>query len=132
VTEQIYQGGCLCGRIRYRASGEPHKPHYCHCRMCQLGVGAPLTAWVNFPREGFAFAADEPIYYRSSPYLQRGFCPTCGASICTIADDDDYVCVTIASVDDPERIAPTLHMWTSSQVSWLKIDDKLPRYEGQA
>ena len=32
----------------------------------------------------------------------------------------------------PERIAPALHMWTGSQVSWLKIDDKLPRHEGQA
>jgi hypothetical protein len=100
--------------------------------MCQLGVGAPLTAWVNFPLAGFAWTGDEPAYYRSSSFLQRGFCPTCGSSICTIADDDDYVYVTIASLDDPERIAPALHMWTSSQVSWLKVDDKLPHSEGQA
>jgi hypothetical protein len=40
--------------------------------------------------------------------------------------------VTIASLDDPERIAPAFHMWTSSQVSWLEIDDQLPRHEGQA
>ena len=52
MAEQSYEGGCLCGRIRYRASGPPHRPHYCHCRMCQRGVGAPLTAWVNFPLEG--------------------------------------------------------------------------------
>ena len=132
MAEQTYHGGCLSGRIRYRATGAPHRPHYCHCRMCQLGVGAPLTAWVNFPLEGFAWTAHEPTYYRSSPHLQRGFCPTCGASICTIADEDDDVCVTIASLDDPERTAPALHMWTSSRVSWLKVDDRLPRYDGQA
>ena len=41
--------------------------------------------------------------------------------------------MTLASLDDPERIAPALHMWTkATQVSWLKVDDKLPRYEGQA
>jgi hypothetical protein len=131
VPEQTYQGGCLCGRIRYRATGQPHKPHYCHCRMCQRGVGAPLTAWVNFPLAGFAYVADEPAYYRSSPELRRGFCPTCGASICTIADGDDYVCVTLASLDDPKAIAPALHMWTSSQVPWLKVDDQLSRHEGQ-
>jgi hypothetical protein len=100
--------------------------------MCQRGVGAPLTAWVNFPLHGFAWARDEPAWYRSSSFLQRGFCPTCGASICTIADGDDYVCVTLASLDDPERISPALHMWTSSQLSWLKIDDQQPRHEGQA
>ena len=99
--------------------------------MCQRGVGAPLTAWVNFPLAGFAWAGDEPAYYRSSPDLRRGFCPTCGAAICTIADGDDYVCVTLASLDDPERISPTFHMWTSSEVSWLKVDDQLPRHEGQ-
>jgi hypothetical protein len=132
VAEHTYQGGCLCGRIRYRATGEPHRPHYCHCRMCQLGVGAPLTAWVNLPLEGFAWAGNEPAWYRSSPHLQRGFCGACGASICTVADEDDYVCVTIASLDDPERISPAFHMWTGSQVSWLKVDDKLPRHEGQA
>jgi hypothetical protein len=69
---------------------------------------------------------------RSSPELRRGFCATCGASLCTIADDDPYVCVTLASLDDPAQIAPILHMWTSSQASWLEIDDDLPRHEGQA
>ena len=131
MAEQIFQGGCLCGRIRYRAMGEPRRPHYCHCRICQLVVGAPLTAWLNLPLEGFTWTAEEPTYYRSSSDLRRGFCPTCGASICTIADEDDYVCITIASLDDPARIAPAFHMWTSSQVSWLKIDDQLPRHAGQ-
>jgi hypothetical protein len=132
MAERTYEGGCLCRAIRYRATGEPHKPHYCHCRMCQLGVGAPLTAWVNFPRAGFAWSAGEPAWYRSSPELRRGFCVTCGASLCTIADDDPYVCVTLASLDDPSQIAPILHMWTSSQAAWLEIDDQLPRHEGQA
>ena len=87
---QTYQGRCLCGRIRYRATGEPQRPH-----------------------------------------LRRGFCATCGGAICTIADGDDYVCVTLASLDDPEAISPTFHMWTSSAVSWLKVDDQLPRHKGQ-
>ena len=132
MPEQTYGGGCLCGRIRYRATGKPHRPHYCHCRMGQRGVGAPLTAWVNFQLDGFAWTGDEPAWYRSSPEIRRGFCPTCGASICTLAAEDDYVCVPLASLDDPERISPASHMWTSSQVSWLKLDDQLPRHEGQA
>ena len=121
MAERIYQGGCLCGRIRYRATGEPHRPHYCHCRMCQRGVGAPLTAWVNFPLAGFAYTAGEPAYYRSSPDLRRGFCPTCGASICTIADDDAYVCITLASLDDPGAdCAGAAHVDEQQACSWLE------------
>jgi hypothetical protein len=132
MADQTYEGGCLCGRVRYRATGEPQRPHYCHCRMCQRGVGAPLTAWVNLPLEGFVYTAGAPAYYRSSRELQRGFCSNCGASICTLADGDAYICITLASLDDPARIAPALHMWTSSQVPWLEVDDELPRHAGQA
>jgi len=122
----------LCGRIRYRATGRPERSHYCHCRMCQRGVGSVLTAWLDLPLEGFAWSGDEPAWYRSSPDLRRGFCPTCGASICTLPDGDDHIWLTIASLDDPEQISPTFHMWTSSRVSWLEIADELPRHDGQA
>jgi len=100
--------------------------------MCQLATGAPLPAWVNFPADNFAWTSEQPVYYRSSPHLQRGFCRSCGTSLCTVADEDAYICVTLATLDDPARIAPILHMWTSSQAAWLKIDDNLPRHEGQA
>lgn len=132
MAEPTWEGGCLCGRVRYRASGAARKPHYCHCRMCQRGVGAPVTAWVNLPLAGFSFTGAEPAYFRSSPELRRGFCAACGSSICTIADGDDVVCVTLASLDDPTRIAPALHMWTDSRMPWLEIADDLPRHAGQA
>ena len=132
MAERIFEGGCLCGRVRYRASGTPEKPHYCHCRMCQRGVGAPVTAWVNFPLAELVWTAAEPAYYRSSAELRRGFCPSCGASVCTIADGDTLVCVTLASLDEPARISPELHMWTSSAMPWLEIADDLPRHDGQA
>jgi len=89
------------GRIRYRAEGEPHAPHYCHCRMRQRVVGAPVVAWVNLHSTKFAFTAAQPTFYQSSPGIRRGFCSNGGASICTIEDGDDYVCITIASSDEP-------------------------------
>ena len=38
------EGGCLCGAIRYRVSGEPLARSLCHCRSCRLGAGAPSVA----------------------------------------------------------------------------------------
>ena len=38
------EGGCLCGRVRYRVMAAPLDGAYCHCRMCQKSSGAPLQA----------------------------------------------------------------------------------------
>ena len=36
--------------------------------------------------------------------------------------------IAIGSLDDPERVAPTLHYWDSARLSWLHVDDGLPRH----
>jgi hypothetical protein len=32
------------------------------------------------------------------------------------------------SLDDPESVKPRAHQWTDSALSWLTIDDELPRF----
>src|SRR5690349_13758256 len=71
-----YRGGCLCGSIRYEATGQPDFPHLCSCRMCQTWSGALTIAWVAFPRENLAWTGPggAPRMYRSSEMVERGFC----------------------------------------------------------
>lgn len=124
---QVFEGGCLCGAIRYRAQTAPTHPTYCHCRMCQQWTGAPVLLGVNFSREGFRFTRGEPAYYQSSPQSRRGFCPTCGSNLCFDDVGNPNQCVTITSLDDPEAVQPEEHIWTSSQLSWFETTDTLPR-----
>jgi len=49
----MHSGGCLCGNIRYRASGDLSFPHLCSCPHCQRLSGSPVMSWVDFPRDGF-------------------------------------------------------------------------------
>ena len=37
-------GGCLCGKIRYRADAEPAFVGLCHCRDCQKFTGSAFAA----------------------------------------------------------------------------------------
>src|SRR5262245_57120824 len=111
---QIFEGGCLCGAVRYRASAPAAKSGYCHCRMCQRSTGAPVVAWVAVPRESFAYVKGEPAVYRSSEKAQREFCPACGTQLVFRDDGDTGIDIATASLDDPMLAPPDYHIWRMS------------------
>lgn len=51
VTTKHYQGGCLCGWIRFRAAAPADNPHACSCKNCQRHTGALSAVWLEFPRD---------------------------------------------------------------------------------
>lgn len=42
-----YTGGCQCGAIRFRATGDLKDSSICHCRMCQKAFGAYYAPLVS-------------------------------------------------------------------------------------
>lgn len=124
-----YEGGCLCGAVRYRARGEPINERICHCRLCQKAIGAAFNARVLFAIE--VLEIDGPVaMVHSSPELKRGFCPRCGTTMFSRRDGAGIVGVTTGSLDDPSVFQPQMHIWTASKQPWAVIDDGLPQYEG--
>jgi hypothetical protein len=122
-------GGCLCGAIRFRVSAEPVVTALCHCSLCRRAAGAPLMAWAMFAENAFALERGELAIYASSPGVRRGFCGRCGTTLSFAADFmPGLIDLTIASFDEPERLPPALHMWESKRISWIQLDDDLPRY----
>ena len=131
--QQIRDGGCLCGGVRYRVEGEPSPASYCHCHMCQRAVGAPVTAWASFPVGQFQILQGRVVEYASSPRILRGFCGTCGASLTAryTLRGERWIDITIATLDDPSGMIPLSHIHMSSRVPWFHIADELPRYNDQ-
>ena len=122
-----YQGGCLCGAVRYRAEGEPVNARVCHCRLCQKAIGAAFNARLLFRRDDVSLAG--PVQtFNSSPEVKRGFCPSCGTTVFSAREALGLIGLTSASLDDPSVFQPTMHIWTSSRQPWLKLDDGLPQY----
>jgi hypothetical protein len=125
----IAEGGCLCGAVRYRASGDATHPTLCHCRSCRRAAGAPLVAWVTFPVAGFAFEKGTPARYRSSPPVERTFCGACGTPLTyQHASFPDEIDISVASFDEPAAFPPADHTWTSEKIAWLELGDALPRF----
>jgi hypothetical protein len=121
------EGGCLCGAVRYRISSEPRSADYCHCSMCRRAAGAPVVARLTVSSAAFAWTAGEPAIYRSSADAERLHCRTCGTQL-ALRDEPDYLDVTLASLDDPEAVRPSYHIWTASRIAWFETADDLPRY----
>jgi hypothetical protein len=126
---EVFEGGCLCGAIRYRSTAAPLRCMICHCEYCRRHSGAPCLSFVHFPLAAFAWTRP-PRRYRSSRYAERGFCPDCGSTLSMHEEVlADRVQVTLGSLDHPERVKPQDHVWVQSRIPWFEITDDLPRFE---
>jgi hypothetical protein len=124
-----WEGGCLCGAVRYRASADPIRVVHCHCPMCRRSSGAAFSTFVHFPVGAFEWVRGQPARYRSSADAERGFCARCGSRL-TMHEAvlPDRVQVALGSLDRPEDVRADDHVWTSRQLPWLEIIDDLPRH----
>ena len=125
-----YEGGCLCGAVRYRVTGTARNRCYCHCRSCRLATGAPFVAWATFDRSRFETVAGTLTTVRSSKHVERGFCGKCGTSITYVHDKrPEDLDVTLATITNAEAIAPERHIWVADKLAWVAIGDGLPEHD---
>jgi hypothetical protein len=122
-------GGCYCGRIRYRISRMPRATGICHCRSCRRTAGAQSVAWAVNETDAFAFTTGRPHAFRSSDGVERTFCGECGTTLTYRRDSRDLVDVTLATLDDPELLPPTKETWCRDRVSWNQLDESLAHHE---
>ena len=117
-----YTGACLCGHIRFEASGVPGVPHTCSCKMCQRHSGALTLAWVEFPKDAVRWLGEAPATYRSSAASSRAFCPRCGSTIGAI-DDKPTIALVLGIFDPPLRatLKPMSHAFKGGRPRWWKI-----------
>jgi len=129
ASNQIHEGGCLCGAIRYRAFTAPVRGVICHCELCRRHSGAPCLAFVHFPVESFEWLGAEPSWYRSSQFAERGFCSNCGSTLGMREEVlGGRVQVCVGSLDRPEAVQIQDHVWVGSRIPWFEVKDQLPRF----
>jgi hypothetical protein len=124
-----FEGGCLCGAVRYRATAAPVRGVICHCPQCRRHSGAPALAFVHFPARNFTWVRGAPKLYQSSEFAQRGFCADCGSTLSMHEEVlADRMLIAVGTLDEPNRVRIEDHVWTKDQISWFRVEDGLPRY----
>jgi len=75
--QKTYEGGCHCGRVRFRVNADLSSVTECNCSMCvKKGI-----LHVIVPKEDFALvsgANDLTIYTFNTGVAQHMFCKHCG------------------------------------------------------
>lgn len=129
-------GGCRCGAVRYAISGEPQHVALCHCADCRRSAGAPVVAWAAFAENELTLSAGTPKVFNSSGAAMRSFCGTCGTGLLYRNAEvlPGIVDVQSATLDDPELLAPGIHIQVAERIGWMGTAHELPaaeRYPGQ-
>ena len=129
------QAGCLCGAVRIAIAGEPVRVRTCWCRDCQYWGAGNGTTNAAYRSEDLEIIGDVAWFESvadSGNAMRRGFCPSCGTALFTgHGDNREFLAIRVGALDDPDSVAPTEVIWTSSAPSWAPLDSTLPQTERQ-
>ena len=122
------EGGCLCGAIRYRLTGEPVAVTVCHCGDCQRQSGSAFGMSLVVRREQLEILRGEPARYESRAASGAGkhafFCARCGVRLYNSLERmPETFNVKPGTLDDTRWLAPRLHVWTSSRQPWVTVPE---------
>ena len=114
-------GGCLCGDVRFVASGRPYRVGLCHCMDCRKHHGALFHASAIFPEDAVTVSGE------TRDFAGRFFCPRCGSSV--FGRTGDEIELSLGALDEIDPFAPTYELWTIRRESWLPDFPLVHHYE---
>lgn len=128
----MYQGSCLCGRVRFEIQGGIRNIVYCHCSQCRKAQGSAFAANGIVAAEDFKWLAGESELtgYESTPGQTKYFCRICGSPMLSKNRQlPDQVRVRLGTIESAISERPSAHIFTTSKANWEQICGDLPQYE---
>ncbi|MBZ0329659.1 GFA family protein [Halomonas sp. ANAO-440] len=127
----MLKGSCLCGKVRYKVSGEIDEVSMCHCQQCQKAQGSAFAAVAPICSADFRITqgAEYLKEYRATPNKARVFCAECGSPLYSARDDrPEAKRLRLGTLDTPISPSKRYHAWVSSKAEWFDLEDALPKY----
>jgi hypothetical protein len=106
--------------------------HCCHCRWCQRETGASfaLNAVIESDRvlllNGTPLLVNTPSNSGKGQRIAR--CPHCQVAVWShyAGAGDAMRFVRVGTLDDPDRLPPDIHIFTSSKQPWVVLPPQTP------
>ena len=129
-----YEGGCACGKVRYRLASGPMFVNCCHCKDCQRQTGSAfvINAIIETDRieavAGEAKPARVPTDSGRPHDIYR--CEDCKTALWSDYGGRPYVrFVRVGTLDEPGALPPDAHIFTRSKIPWVVLPADQPAFE---
>ena len=128
------EGGCYCGGLRYKATGDALFKGQCHCRECQYISGGHPNVVMAMPESGFSYTKGSAKQFRRSDLekpVTREFCPECGTHILAKSSAlPGALIIKVGTFDDPSIFSgPQMVIFTIDKQSFHHIPEGVPTFE---
>lgn len=130
MTTKPYQGGCLCGRVRFQISTAFQDFHLCHCQQCQQTTGTAHAANLMTGPDALQWLQGEEAVSRydvPQRSISNAFCQSCGAALPFVSASGATTIVPAGSLDQSPPIAPRRHIFWNERASWFDDMGALPK-----
>jgi hypothetical protein len=126
------KGACTCGAVRYQMTSRPLFVHCCHCRWCQRETGSAFAVNAMIEADRVVLLCGEPEVVNTPSNSGKGQkiarCPKCRIALWSnYAGAGDAVrFVRVGTLDEPDRLPPDIHIFTSSKLPWVVLPPNTP------
>jgi hypothetical protein len=116
-----WDGGCLCGGIRFRVSAPPILTMACHCTGCQKLSASAFSLTIVVPSAGFEIVKGEPVVGGMHGIHRQLYCPHCKNWMFTHPQGLDFmVNVRATMLDDHTWYEPFVEVYTAEKLPWAR------------
>ena len=132
TTDEIHEGSCCCGRVRFRMQGPFGSFSHCHCTDCRKSHGSAFATLVEFPFKSLSYRQGEEnlTTFTAPSGTKRSFCRTCGSIVSVWSDADTaWLDISASTLDTPVDMRPTHHIYVRSRAPWYEIRDDRPQHK---
>jgi len=124
----VFEGGCQCGQVRYRVTGDAAALFVCHCTECQRQSSSAfgMALWIrNYSRLVLRGVLGSWVRKTSSGReLVCEFCVNCGTRVFhQMAGQAEMMSIKPGTLDETRELEPLAHIWTSSAQKWLILPE---------
>lgn len=130
MSETTLSGGCLCGAVRYDATGEPVRFYHCHCSRCRKasGTGHATNLMLCPGRVAWTGGEDRLVRYKlpDAERFATCFCANCGSPLPRVVPDMELVVIPAGSLDSAPPLEPQARIFWDSRADWSCAAGDLP------
>jgi hypothetical protein len=128
-----WNGGCLCGALRYEANAVPTFMGYCCCDDCQKVSGSGFIPFIGFPAGALKVTGAHRLYqmtHADGRTSERFSCAKCSSLVFGGEPGNPRGNTIYAgTLDDTALFQPTMAIMTKFKPDWVILPPGLTMFE---